>query len=89
MVVDNYDIHHSKKTQKAIEALSGKIVLHYLPPYSPDYNPIERVWRDLHAAVTRNHRHPDMASLLAAVDGYLTHYDKNGGAYAGKTKRAA
>ena len=36
-----------------MQALGGKIVLHYLPPYSPDFNPIERVWWDLHAAVTR------------------------------------
>ena len=30
--------------------------MHFLPPYSPQFNPIERVWLDLHANVTRNHR---------------------------------
>ncbi|HJN78132.1 MAG TPA: IS630 family transposase [Myxococcota bacterium] len=56
LVVDNYIIHRSKKTQRALEKLDGKVVLYSLPPYSPDYNPIERVWLDLHTAVTRNHR---------------------------------
>ena len=36
--------------------LTGKVVLHFLPPYCPDDNRIERVWLDLHANVTRNHR---------------------------------
>ena len=38
LVVDNYGIHSSKKTNEALEALGGKIVLHFLPSYSPEYN---------------------------------------------------
>ena len=38
--------------------------VHYLPKYSPDTNPIERVrWR-LHEAVTRNHRCHTIDQLL-------------------------
>jgi transposase len=51
--------------------LAGKIKLHFLPPYCPDYNKIERVWQDLHANVTRNHREPDMTTLMEAVRYYL------------------
>ncbi|MFO0808867.1 MAG: transposase [Gemmataceae bacterium] len=42
---------------------SGKR-LHYLPTYSPECNPVERVWWRLHEAVTRNHRGETMEELL-------------------------
>ena len=45
--------------------------LHFLPPYCPNENRIERLWRDLHANVTRNHQCPTMDDLMAAVHRYL------------------
>src|SRR5688572_4690975 len=33
-----------------------RVALHFLPPYCPTVNRIERLWLDLHAVVTRNHR---------------------------------
>ena len=51
--------------------LAGKVELHFLPPYCPDHNRIERVWQDVHANVTRNHRCADMAALLREVRYYL------------------
>lgn len=78
LVVDNYMIHHSKKTQSAVEALAGKVVLHYLPPYSPEGNPIERVWLNMHNNVTRNHRHTDIESVVDSALNYLDNYDGRG-----------
>ena len=49
-----------------------RIRLHFLPPYCPDHNKIERKWRDLHAAVTRNHRCKTIEKLLAEVVRWLT-----------------
>ena len=37
--------------------------MHFLPPYCPDANRIERVWQDLHANVTRNHRCKSLKAL--------------------------
>ncbi|MGH7731054.1 MAG: transposase [Candidatus Eiseniibacteriota bacterium] len=45
--------------------------LHFLPPYCPSENRIERLWLDLHADVTRNHRCRTIDELLGAVHGYL------------------
>ena len=42
-----------------------RIELHFLPKYSPDCNPIERVWWNLHDRVTRHHRCETMVELLA------------------------
>jgi hypothetical protein len=45
----------------------GRIVLHYLPKYAPETNPIERIWWHLHETITRNHRCRTIDELLAEV----------------------
>ncbi len=74
VIVDNYGIHSATITQQQLAALNGRIVLHFLPPYCPDANRIERVWQDLHANVTRNHRCKSMPQLLANAKRYLDRY---------------
>lgn len=58
-----------------------RIVLHFLPLCCPDHNRIERLWLDLHANVTRNHKCTTMAQLLGNarryVDAYLWHADRD------------
>lgn len=75
IILDNFIIHSSKIAQRHVAALGGKIVLHFLPPYCPDHNRIERVWQDLHANVTRNHRCRTMDELLENVQRYLHAYN--------------
>ncbi|AFE05853.1 IS630 family transposase [Corallococcus coralloides DSM 2259] len=70
-ILDNAATHSSKKTKKALEAMGERLVLHFLPPYCPEGNRIERVWWDVHANVTRNHRCKKMEALMAEVDAYL------------------
>lgn len=74
IVLDNYGIHSAHESQRALAELDGRVVLHFLPPYCPDANRIERVWQDLHANVTRNHRCKTMNQLLAKARRYLTAY---------------
>ena len=71
LILDNYRIHSSLQTQAALARLNGRVVLHFLPPYCPDHNRIERIWRDLHANVTRNHRCRNMKNLMKEVDYWL------------------
>ena len=71
LVVDNYGIHSARATRRALGALQNRIVLHFLPPYCPDANRIERVWQDFHANVTRNHRCKTMKALLGNARAYL------------------
>jgi transposase len=72
VILDNYRIHSSKQVQLALAALHGKVRLHFLPPYCPNDNKIERFWRDLHDNVTRNHRCQDMEHLMGEVAAYLS-----------------
>jgi transposase len=71
VILDNYRIHDSKIVRAALSSFGGRIQLHFLPPYCPNDNKIERVWQDLHANVTRNHTRPDMLSLMHEVRYYL------------------
>lgn len=71
IVLDNYIIHKSAKAKRALENFGGRIQLHFLPPYSPEHNPIERLWKQLHDNVTRNHRHKDMPELWSDVTRFL------------------
>jgi transposase len=42
VVMDNFSSHKVVGIKEAIEAAGAKLV--YLPPYSPDFNPIENCW---------------------------------------------
>jgi len=71
IVLDNYRIHTSRIARTAVAAFDGRIVLHFLPPYCPNENRIERRWEDLHTQVTRNHRCPDIQTLMRKVRRWL------------------
>src|SRR5262245_37150890 len=71
VILDNYSIHDSKLVAWGLLQAHGRIKLHFLPPYCPNDNKIERLWQDLHANVTRNHTCPDMDSLMAEVRHFL------------------
>jgi transposase len=77
VILDNYRTHSSRITQEALAQAGGRIKLVFLPPYCPDHNKVERVWEDLHANVSRNHRCPDMATLMREVRYYLRRYNRN------------
>jgi hypothetical protein len=71
VILDNYTIHSSVKTRRFL-GTQPRLRLHFLPPYSPDDNRIEReVCRELHANVTVNHTHRTIDSLHAAATRWL------------------
>ena len=49
LIVDRGSVHRAKKTKAFVETLGGKLKLFFLPPYSPDRNPDELVWKHLKA----------------------------------------
>jgi transposase len=49
LIVDRGPAHRAKKTKAFVETLCGKLRLFFLPPYSPDRNPDELVWKHLKA----------------------------------------
>jgi transposase len=71
VILDNFRIHDSKIVHAALTGFGGRIQLHFLPPYCPNDNRIERLWQDLHANVTRNHTCDDIVRLMREVRHYL------------------
>lgn len=45
LILDNASFHKSTESQKLVEAAGCKIL--FLPPYSPDLNPIEKYWANM------------------------------------------
>lgn len=42
VIMDNMRTHHAKAVREVIDNLKINVI--YLPPYSPDFNPIEKMW---------------------------------------------
>ena len=81
VILDNYTIHSSKRTRAWLEEHGERIRLHFLPPYCPDDNRIERkVWREVHANVTYNHRCQNIDDLMHEVRVYLRSINRRQGA---------
>ncbi|KAA6350104.1 hypothetical protein EZS27_002467 [termite gut metagenome] len=54
LVLDNAKYHHAKILQPWIECVSNILELFFLPPYSPDLNAIEMLWKKTRRNVTHN-----------------------------------
>ena len=50
--LDNARYHHAKILKPWLESSERRIKLHFLPPYAPHLNPIERLWSVMHKWVT-------------------------------------
>jgi transposase len=45
VVLDNLSVHHASMSEQAVSAGGGSVV--FLPPYSPDFSPLEPCWAKL------------------------------------------
>lgn len=52
IIMDNASFHKSEKTRKIIE--NAKCKLLFLPPYSPELNPIEKFWANFKQKITQS-----------------------------------
>ena len=61
----------------------------YQPTYTPSANEIEKLWKQMHEVVTRNHRHESMDELMAAAERFLDVVAPFPGSEPGAIKMAA
>jgi len=74
VICDNarfHTIQGSRLVRQYLVEHGDRIVLHYLPAYSPKDNPIERVWWHLHEEITRNHRCESVEELIKLTLAWL------------------
>ena len=66
VVLDNFASHHASVLQKAAE--DNDILLVYLPPYSPDLNPVEFIWKTIKRAISIRfvHSTEEMRKVITA-----------------------
>lgn len=67
IVMDNVSFHKSKATKEIIEKAGHSLL--YLPPYSPDLNPIEKFWANMKRYI-KNER-DDYESVADAMAGFF------------------
>ena len=65
---DNARYHHAKLHKQWRQERSSKFSLLFLPPYSPDLNPIERVWKLTRRLATHNRYFECLDQVAAAVE---------------------
>lgn len=67
VICDNARFHDCQAVRDYLAEQGDRIVLHDLPKYAPETNPIERVGWHLHETISRNHRCVSMEELLSEV----------------------
>lgn len=74
IIWDNAGYHTSKIIKAFAENLG--IVLHYLPPYSPNLNPIERLWKIMHEETTYNRYYEKFSDFTEQIRYFFRHIGK-------------
>lgn len=67
IVLDNARYHHATLLKSWLCKKSQRITLLFLPPYSPELNPIERVWKLTRKNRTHNQYFPSLDCLINSV----------------------
>jgi transposase len=74
LIHDGARYHTSKATQQFLETHRERITAHPLPSYSPDYNPIEYLWKKTKKRATHNQYFKEFAALTVSVDKALAYF---------------
>lgn len=69
IILDNARAHKNNKLEEYLK--TSRIVLHYLPPYSPNLNPIERLWKVFRETTLYNRFFPTCWEFFDAVRGFF------------------
>jgi transposase len=67
VLLDNAAYHHACVLERWLRQCRDILELLFLPPYSPELNPIERVWKLLRRLCTHNEYFPELELLENAL----------------------
>ena len=68
---DNVTTHADDEVDDVVHAAAGRLVLLYLPTYSPWLNPIEMLWRQFRREVTHCELFDTVPDLLTATNAFF------------------
>lgn len=72
---DNYICHQDGEVEAVVRGAAGRLVLLYLPTYSPWLNPIEMLWRHFRREVTHCELFDTVKALLQAAQDFFLRYN--------------
>jgi putative transposase len=73
---ENATTHADDEVEAVVRSAAGRLVLLYLPTYSPWRNPIEMLWRHFRREVTHCELFQSMKALIAAAQDFFARYNK-------------
>ncbi len=68
LILDNVRYRHASLHRKWRERFRKHFALEFMPPYSPELNPVERVWKLTRRKATDNQYFSTLASVPVAVE---------------------
>lgn len=68
VITDNAKYHHAKLHADWRRQQKAKFMLDFLPPYSPDLNPIERLWKLTRRLCLHNRYFPTLEDVIRSVE---------------------
>ncbi len=74
LVQDGARYHTAADTKTFFAAHAARLAVYQLPGYSPDYNPIEHLWKNMKKRTTHNRYFATFEALTASVDEGLAHF---------------
>lgn len=77
MVLVNARIHHAKLLEPYLAELGGRLELVFLPPYSPELNLVEGLWKWLKADVINNVFYHSVAQIRKNVHEFMDQISQN------------
>ncbi len=77
LIQDGARYHTAAKTKAFFAQHAPRLWVEPLPSYSPDYNPIEHLWRNIKRHNTHNRYFPEFSDLTTAVETALSHFQQH------------
>jgi transposase len=68
LIQDGARYHTSKSTRQFLEQHKKRLIVYQLPSYSPDYNPIEYLWKKVKTKATHNRYFAEFVKLVNSVE---------------------
>jgi transposase len=68
LIQDGARYHTSKSTREFLEQHKDRLLVYQLPSYSPDYNPIEYLWKKVKTKATHNRYFAEFIKLVKSVE---------------------
>ena len=76
LILDNASWHKARDLRDFFIENQNRLVRIFLPPYSPELNPIERVWRITRRQVTHNRYFESVQELKTALTSHFAKWEQ-------------